>query len=78
MRRAVTVLAVGLIAGLPSPFGTWGLTLIAGWDPAALTFLLTTWPVIIHADSSRAAQLAAREDQAGTATAARLRRRHVS
>jgi hypothetical protein len=29
---------------------------------AALTFLLATWPIIVRADTSRAAQLAARED----------------
>ncbi|SRR6266536_5280671 len=34
-----------------------------GWHAAALTFLLTTWPIIIRADSARAPQLAAREDQ---------------
>jgi len=42
---------------------TWGLALAGGWDAAALTFLLTTWPIIIRADSARAAQLASREDQ---------------
>jgi uncharacterized membrane protein len=64
MRRALTVLTVGLvIAVVLLPFMTWGLALAGGWDAAALAFLLTTWPIIIRADSSRAAQLAAREDQ---------------
>ena len=64
IRRAVTVLAAGLIAGLVcSLFMTWGLALVGGWDAAALAFLLTTWPIIIRADGERAAQLAAREDQ---------------
>jgi uncharacterized membrane protein len=64
MRRAVTVLIVGLIvAVILLPFVTWGLALAGGWDAAALTFLLATWPIIIRADSSRAAQLAAREDE---------------
>jgi uncharacterized membrane protein len=64
MRRAVSVLIVGLIAAVALlPFVTWGLALAGGWNAAALTFLLTTWPIIIQADSSRAAQLAAREDQ---------------
>jgi uncharacterized membrane protein len=63
MRRAVTMLVAGLIIGLALlPFANWGLALVGGWDAAALAFLLTTWPVILRADSSRVAQLAARED----------------
>src|SRR6266576_346848 len=64
MRRALTVLTAGLIVAVALlPFVTWGLALAGGWDAAALTFLLTTWPIIIRADSARAAQLASREDQ---------------
>lgn len=64
MRRAITVLAAGLIVTVVLlPFVTWGLALAGGWDAAALAFLATIWPVIIRADSARAAQLAAREDQ---------------
>jgi len=64
MRRAITVFIAGLIVAVVLlPFMTWGLALVAGWDAAALTFLLTTWPIIVRADSSRAPQLAAREDQ---------------
>jgi uncharacterized membrane protein len=64
MRRAATVFIVGLIVTLVLlPFVTWGLALVGGWDAAALAFLLITWPIIIRADSSRAAQLAAREDE---------------
>jgi uncharacterized membrane protein len=64
MRRAATVLIAGLIVALVLlPFVTWGLALTGGWNAAALTFLLTTWPVIVRADSARAPQLAAREDQ---------------
>src|SRR5512135_366829 len=64
MRRAITVLLAGLIvAVILLPFMAWGLALAGGCNAAALTFLLTAWPVIIRADSSRAPQLAAREDQ---------------
>ena len=64
MRRALTVLVVGLILTVVLlPFVTWGLAVVGGWDAAALTFLLTTWPILIRADSSHTAQLAAREDQ---------------
>jgi len=71
MRRAVTVLITGLIVALALlPFTTWGMALVAGWDAAAVTFLLAIWPIILRADSSRAAQLAAREDETeGTARA---------
>ena len=63
MRRAVTVLIAGLLVALALlPFSPWGMALVAGWDAAALTFLLTTWPIIVRTDGSRAAQLAARED----------------
>jgi uncharacterized membrane protein len=64
MRRALTALIAGLIlAAVLLPFVTWGLALVGGWDAAALTVLLTIWPIIIRADSSLAPQLAAREDQ---------------
>jgi uncharacterized membrane protein len=64
MRRAVTVLIAGLIvAVILLPFVPWGLALAGGWNAAAVAFLLAAWPVIIRADSSRAPQLAAREDQ---------------
>src|SRR5689334_13030512 len=64
MRRAITVLIAGLIvAAILLPFVPWGLAVVGGWNAAALTFLLTTWAIIIRAGSSRAPQLAAREDQ---------------
>jgi hypothetical protein len=62
MRRALTVVTAGLIVAVVLlPFVTWGLA--AGWDAAALTFVLAAWPIIIRADSSHAPQLAAGEDQ---------------
>ena len=64
MRRVITVLIAGLIAAVVLlPFVTWGLALTGGWDTAALTYLLAVWPIIVRADSSRAPQFAAREDQ---------------
>jgi uncharacterized membrane protein len=63
MRRVVTVLAAGLIAGLILIwFMTWALALVGGWDAAALAFLLATWPIILRAEGARAAELASRED----------------
>jgi len=64
MRRAITVLIAGLIVAVVLlPFIMWELALVGGWNATALTFLMTTWSIIIRADSSRAPQLAAREDQ---------------
>jgi uncharacterized membrane protein len=64
MRRAVTVSIAGVIVAVVLlPFMTWGVALAVGWDAAAVAFLLAIWPIIIRADSARAAQLAAREDQ---------------
>jgi uncharacterized membrane protein len=64
MRRAVTAFIAGLIVAVVLlPFVTWGLAVTGGWDTATLAFLLPAWSIIIQADSSRAPQLAAREDQ---------------
>ena len=52
-----------IVAAVLLPFITWGLALVGGWNAAAVAFLLTVWPIIIRADSARAPQLAAREDQ---------------
>jgi uncharacterized membrane protein len=73
MRRAITVLAAGLVVAVVLlPFVTWGLAVTGGWNAAALAFVLATWPVIILADSSRAPQLAAREDETETSARALL------
>jgi uncharacterized membrane protein len=36
---------------------------VAGWDAAALTYLMSIWPIILRADSAQAEQLATREDE---------------
>jgi uncharacterized membrane protein len=73
MRRALTAFTAGVIVAVALlPFVTWPMTLVAGWDAAALTVLLTIWPVIIRADSSLAPQLAAREDETEDSTRALL------
>jgi uncharacterized membrane protein len=70
MRRAVIVGASGLlVAGVLLWFVPWGIAVVAGWDAAALTFLMSVWPIIIRAESSHAEQLAKREDETrGSAT----------
>jgi uncharacterized membrane protein len=73
MRRALTAFTAGVIVAVALlPFVPWPMTLVAGWDAAALTVLLTIWPVIIRADSSVAPQLAAREDETEDSTRALL------
>jgi uncharacterized membrane protein len=70
MRRAVVVASIGLAVTLVLlRFVPWGLAVVGGWDAAALTFLMSIWPIIIRADSSHAEQLATREDEnRGSAT----------
>jgi uncharacterized membrane protein len=70
MRRAVVVTCIGLLVVVVLVWlVSWELAVIAGWDAAAFTFLLSVWPIIIGADSSHAAQLASREDESrGSAT----------
>jgi uncharacterized membrane protein len=73
MRRAFVAIIVGLIvAVILIAFVTWGLALVAGWDAVALTVLVTTWPIIARADSSRAPQLAASEDETESSARALL------
>jgi uncharacterized membrane protein len=69
MRRAVVVSAIGLtVVVVLVWFLPWGLAVVAGWDAAALTFLLTIWPIILRADAAHVAQLATGEDETrGTA-----------
>jgi uncharacterized membrane protein len=70
MRRAVIVACIGLIVAVVLLwFATWQQAVLAGWDAAALTFLLSIWPIILRADSSNAEQWARREDETrGSAT----------
>jgi uncharacterized membrane protein len=64
MRRALVVSSIGLLVVVVLVrFLPWELALVAGWDAAALTFLLSIWPIIIRADGTHAAQLATREDE---------------
>ncbi|MGH3339769.1 MAG: DUF1345 domain-containing protein [Propionibacteriaceae bacterium] len=64
MRRAVVVSAVGLIVVVVLlRFLPWGLAVVVGWDAAALTLLVSIWPIILWADATRTAQLAMREDE---------------
>ena len=65
MRRAVVVAAIGLAVALVLlPFVTWGMAVVAGWDAAALIFLMSIGPIIIRADSPHTERLATREDPA--------------
>jgi uncharacterized membrane protein len=70
LRRTVVVALIGLIVAVALlRFATWGMALVAGWDAAALTFLVSVWPIVLRADSSHVQQLAMREDETrGSAT----------
>jgi uncharacterized membrane protein len=63
LRRAIVVLAIGaVVTGVVLGFVGWRLALVAGWDAAALTFLLSTWPIVVRADGAHTHLLATRED----------------
>jgi uncharacterized membrane protein len=73
MRRAATVSSVGLLVVVVLAwFLPWGLAVVAGWDAAALTFLVSIWPTILRADAAHAAQLATREDETQASAAVLL------
>ena len=59
MRRAGAVFSVGLtVAGVLAGFVAWQLASLGGWDAAALTFLVTVWPIVVRADGSHTEHLA--------------------
>jgi uncharacterized membrane protein len=70
LRRAIIVASIGLIVALVLLwFVPWELAAVGGWDAAALTFLITVWPMIIRANGSHVEQLSTREDETrGSAT----------
>jgi uncharacterized membrane protein len=73
MRRTVIVGSIGLLVVVVLVwFVPWGMAVVAGWDAAALGFLLSIWPIIIRADGAHAAQLATREDETRGSAAALL------
>jgi uncharacterized membrane protein len=64
MRRTAIVGSIGLLVlAVLVWFVPWGMAVVAGWDAAALAFLVSIWPIIIRADGVHAAQLATREDE---------------
>jgi uncharacterized membrane protein len=73
MRRTVIVGSIGLLVVVVLVwFVPWGMAVVAGWDAAALAFLLSIWPLIIRADGAHAAQLATREDETRASAAVLL------
>jgi uncharacterized membrane protein len=73
MKRAATAVAVGTVVGLGLlPIAPWELTIIGGWDAAALTFLAVIWPIVLRADSDHTEILATQEDETGTSAAVLL------
>jgi uncharacterized membrane protein len=52
-----------IVALIITPFVTWPLALLVGWDAAGLAFLVTVLPVITRADGARTKRVATREDE---------------
>jgi uncharacterized membrane protein len=63
LRRAVTVLAFSVAVTLALiAYTPWQLAVVAGWDAAAATFLVSVWQFIACADGPETKRLATRED----------------
>lgn len=64
LRRAAVMAGIGLVVTVVlQQFVTWWMAAVAGWDAAALTFLVISWAIILRADGARTRQLAVREDE---------------
>jgi uncharacterized membrane protein len=73
LRRAAAVTGLGVFVALVLlRLMSWGLALVVGWDAAALTFLLSVWPIVIAADGRQVEQLAGREDETRASAAVLL------
>jgi uncharacterized membrane protein len=64
LRRVAILALFGLaIALVLLPILPWQSAVVAGWDAAALAYLISIWRIILRADSAQAEQLATREDE---------------
>jgi len=64
LRRAVVMACLGLLATAGIwMFTSWRVSLILGWNVAALAFLATTWPMIARADGAATRKLSVVEDE---------------
>jgi uncharacterized membrane protein len=71
LRRLTSAGAVGLAAGVVlALLLPWQVAVLGAWDAAALVFLGSVWPIILHADAAGTKHLVTREDV--TRDAARL------
>lgn len=62
-RRVAVAAGVGVVgAAALSPFVVWQVTVLGGWDAAALMFLLSVWVFAYGADASATERFARRED----------------
>jgi uncharacterized membrane protein len=64
LRRVAILALIGLAVALVlMPILPWQSAVVAGWDAAALAYLMSIWPIILRADSAQAERLATREDE---------------
>jgi uncharacterized membrane protein len=71
LRRTLTMAVIGVATGLAVSVAVDSVSaVLIGWDAAAISYLLTTWPIIVRADSAQTRKIAQREDP--TRTSARL------
>jgi uncharacterized membrane protein len=64
LRRLAVGGAIWVVFGLVvSPFVTWPMAILVGWDCSAAAFLVTVLPVVTRSDGPRTKTIATREDE---------------
>ncbi|MBP0597813.1 DUF1345 domain-containing protein [Herbaspirillum sp. LeCh32-8] len=61
--RLLIAIAVGLVAGLIIPTGSFVTHCLIGWNAGVWTYLLTIWLMMVRADADDAKRLAETEDE---------------
>jgi uncharacterized membrane protein len=73
LRRFAVAAVLGLIVFLALwRFLTWELSVLGGWDAAAVVILATVGPIVLGADGDRTEHLAMREDETRATTSVLL------
>ena len=68
-QRVMVAAAIGIVAAVIAAFfGPWQLTLLIGWDVAAIVMLATIWGSVVRFSAKQTAQFATEEDDSRAGT----------